>query len=135
MAKIGEYKDITGQRFGRLVALNFAHKRKNIIYWNCICDCGNETIVQGALLRRGHTQSCGCLQKERTIKAKTKHSLSNHRLSMVWSDIKDRCLNKKGKRFQDYGGRGITICDEWKNNFKAFWKSSSCNINCDYSVL
>ena len=114
--------DITGQRFGRLIAVKYF---KNGV-WLCKCDCGNTKMVDGASLRCGKVQSCGCLHRELTIKRSTKHGGSTDRLYRIWSGMKYRCFNSKGERYKDYGGRGITVCDEWLN-YEAFreWANSS----------
>ena len=112
-------KDLTGQRFGRLVAIEPTEKRKNKhIVWKCACDCGNFVIVPSSNLLSGRTKSCGCLQKENF--SHSKHNLYRTRLYGVWLGMKKRCYNQKTKRYKDYGGRGITVCDEWKNDFQAF---------------
>lgn len=118
MAKL---MDLTGQRFGRLVALKYEGRTKSYqSRWLVLCDCGNQTIVLAGALKSKKTQSCGCLQRERTSKAKTTHGLyhdQNRRrskLNRVWCTMKERCQNPNSKSFKDYGGRGITICDEWQ---------------------
>lgn len=88
----------------------------------CRCACGTEVIVRLAKLRSGHTQSCGCLQKERTAKAKggIQHGMRYHPLYKTWSSIKRRCLVPTDRAFKNYGARGITICDEWRDDPVAF---------------
>lgn len=117
--------DLTWRRFGRLVAVSYAGTKKGIAYWLCRCDCGNTKIVSRSNLIRGNTQSCSCLQKEsskeRLLKFAVKHGLYNTKLHNVWHNIKGRCYNKNTPSYHRYGGRGITICDEWKDNFKAFY--------------
>ena len=119
--------DLTGQRFGRLVVVSRAESKGNMTRWNCVCDCGNETVVYSNNLRRGYTQSCGCyrheFELERLSKKKThgeSHGKNKTRLYGIWSGMITRCFNEKSKRYEDYGGRGITVCDEWLNSFEAF---------------
>lgn len=114
------YKDLTGQRFGRLTVLEFVPNDKSNSYWKCKCDCGNETLVAGEKLTRNHTQSCGCLQKEITSQMFRKHGYSENRLHKTWRGMKDRCYNINDKSYKYYGGRGITVCDKWKDDFYAF---------------
>lgn len=121
-------KDLTGQRFGRLTVVADSGKRNNgYILWECRCDCGNTKIVDGWRLRSGATQSCGCLRQElavehiKGVKKKPKHGLVDHRLFGIWSGMKTRCYNENNKDFKDYGGRGITICDEWLADFLCFY--------------
>ena len=84
--------------------------------------CGNEFKANTYNINSGHNKSCGCYHKK--IKSEginRKHNLSNTRLYNTWSKLKNRVLNPKDKQYNDYGGRGITICDEWKNDFKSFY--------------
>lgn len=117
-------KDLTGQRFGRLVALEATGRTKDRrILWMCRCDCSNITFVSIGNLTKGHTKSCGCLHREQStsdaIKTNTKHNGWGTRLYGVWTDMRTRCNNPKHKAYKDYGGRGITVCDAW-NDFAAF---------------
>ena len=75
--------------------------------------CGEEFRTLINSVKNGHTKSCGCYQKRRTSESQKTHGLRSTRLYTVWADIKRRTLNPKNKRYSDYGGRGITICDEW----------------------
>lgn len=120
------YIEMTGKRFGRLVVVKRIENSGRRLRWLCRCDCGNEKIVRGSDLRNGHTQSCGCFHKEVVTNTlnnfcnKNPHGLRRTRLYKVWGSMKDRCLNEKHTGFKNYGGRGITICEEWVNDFKAF---------------
>lgn len=115
-------KDLTNQRFGRLTVLEFKGVSKSrSALWLCKCDCGNVKIVRSRDLVREHVKSCGCLKTELPSKRFSTHKLSKHRLYKIWDAMKHRCLNPNSSGFYKYGGRGITICDEWKNDFKAFY--------------
>lgn len=122
-----EYKiDLSGKRFGRLVVLEYAGKKKsgsqNKTLWKCICDCGNEKITDGGALHSGHTTSCGCLHKEIFGALNRKHNLAHKcNLYSVWKSMNGRCKNPKDKSYKNYGGRGIEVCEEWQNDFKAFY--------------
>ena len=83
--------------------------------------CGNEFKAQVQHINRGATISCGCYKSSKLSNRNKTHGLSNTRLNRIWSSIKDRTLNSKQKQYNDYGGRGITICDEWKNDFMSFY--------------
>ena len=124
-------QDLTGQKFNKLLVLKQVRKNKGKTYWLCKCDCGKETIVEGYKLKTGHIRSCGCLQREINIKRLTTHNLSKSRLYEIWGAIKNRCLNKNLKTYKNYGGRGITVCQEWLNDFKTFYDWA---INNGYSV-
>lgn len=124
-------KDMTGLRFGRLTVLERAGSKNGLATWRCRCDCGKETTVAGDVLRNGNTRSCGCLQRETRSKLgssmvaelsdrNTKHGMSRTRLYGIWENIKTRCQNPKSDDYHRYGGRGITICPEWRDSFEAF---------------
>ena len=113
--------NLTGQKFGRLTVLNELHNyHKKGVYWLCKCECGNLTEVKGTCLTHGHTKSCGCLNRDITRNRNTIHGAHGSRLYTIWQAMKDRCYNVNFKRYKDYGGRGVAVCDEWKNDFKAF---------------
>lgn len=121
----GNYIDMTGNRYGRLVVL----ERNGSVNggqakWLCQCDCGKQTTVRGQLLRNGHTQSCGCLasekKAERIAKRNRTHGGTYTRLYPIWHSMNQRCCEPTHKFYKDYGGRGITVCDEWRNSFEAF---------------
>ena len=137
-------KDITNQRFGRLVVLGKdGHKGKNIV-WKCRCDCGNETEANGNNLKKGYTKSCGCLARETTIKNnnkrkgipalhldRTTHGLSHAPEYVIWAGMKRRCNDLSDPR---YGGRGISVCEEWKNDFKSFYDSIGPRPSAEYTI-
>lgn len=121
-----------GQRFGRLTVVSLHHIRKHINknsnritnkeYYLCKCDCGKEKIIYKYCLGRS-TKSCGCLDLEK----KTKHGLYGTRIYREWQRIKRRCYYKKDDSYSYYGGRGIAVCDEWKNDFMAFYNWAMAN--------
>lgn len=116
-------KDISGQKFGRLTALYKLHNcmDKRNARWLCVCDRGNLTEVTLNNLQRHHTQSCGCYRKYTSIESNITHGKRNTRLYNTWAHMKQRCYNKNNKRYNDYGGRSIKVCDEWKDDFQAFY--------------
>lgn len=129
---MGARIDMTGMKCGRLTVVEFVgHNKMNFAMWRCKCDCGNEVIVKGRNLRTGHTQSCGCYCKDRSREAvlqyKTTHGETGSRLYIIWQSMKKRCYNPRDKRYENYGGRGIRVCDEWLHNYPAFheWALSS----------
>lgn len=121
---MGKFIDLTRKKFGRLTVesrvSDISHK------WNCICDCGSYAVVAGGNLRSGHTRSCGCLASEVTSAVKTKHGYSRktgrNGMYPVWAQMIARCTRKTHKQYPDYGGRGITVYEEWagKDGFIAF---------------
>lgn len=128
-SKTGKRYNLIGERFGRLLVLDFAGKNKyNQLYYLCVCNCGKEIVTLGHSLLSGVTKSCGCYHKEQSKKnsdrlkiINIKHNLCNHKLYSIWHQMKDRCYYEKYKSYKDYGGRGIIVCDEWKDNFQTFY--------------
>lgn len=124
--KGSQFEDLTGQRFGRLTVLYFIDQknRKTRQYnWMCRCDCGNETQANAYKLKQGLQQSCGCLKEEmkpRLGEITRKYKYSDKRLYGVYKSIINRCTNPKGREWKNYGGRGITVCDEWLKDYDAF---------------
>lgn len=115
-------EDLTGKRFGRLVVVSRAETTHVSTRWNCKCDCGNTCTVLAQNLKKGHTTSCGCYREESRVKVKYKHGYANTRIYGVYNKLKDRCCNPQNPRYAGYGGRGITLCDEWLNNPETFCK-------------
>ena len=125
---MGKVIDLTGQRFGRLVVLwkQGLDKSKRNTLWFCRCDCGKEKAVSFGALKSGATQSCGCIQKERTAEAHKTHGMCDTRLYRTWRGMVNRCTNQNEPAYPNYGGRGNTICESWKT-FEPFkeWALSS----------
>lgn len=131
VTNMGKYVDLTGMTFGKLKVIEFAGGRKqsngrNRGYWRCMCECGNETTVLCSSLLNGTTKSCGCFKRERSSKANKKHGMNGSRLNWVWRAMRGRCLNSNSKDYKRYGGRGITICNEWDKFFEFYnWAMNS----------
>jgi hypothetical protein len=129
---MGKLIDLTGRTFERLTVIRRAAPKQNTkaVYWDCECRCGNTITVVSADLRSGHTKSCGCYNSDvitaRNI-AGTKHGYGTHPLYNVWKNMKERCYNPETHNYNRYGGRGITVCDEWRNNLTAFVQWSEAN--------
>lgn len=111
-------KDLTGQKFGRLTAVSF-EKTGSSVKWSCVCDCGNIVKAYGYDLQRGRVTSCGC--------RKQTHGGRYSRLYEIWHSMKQRCNNPKHQFFRYYGGKGISVCQEWEKNFASFrdWSLSN----------
>jgi hypothetical protein len=109
---MGRFIDRTGMKYGRLLVVADAGvgKSKKRL-WQCVCDCGTETVVVSGDLVTGHTQSCGCFKMEKT----TKHGGWKKSSYNTWRAMMRRCCNPKDKDFSRYGARGITVCEEWKD--------------------
>lgn len=121
-------KNLSGTTVGRLLVLEkVGHLPSGVILWKCLCDCGNECIVRADSLSHENTRSCGCLKKEADAARLKTHGFSNTKQYHVWLSMKDRCSNKNNKNFHHYGGRGISVCDEWSGNFVSFYDWSMKN--------
>lgn len=117
-----KFLDLTSKKFNKLTVIKRVKKEGDKrTYWKCICDCGKETVVRQDGLVIGRTKSCGCLQYENRKPTHKIHGLRNHRLYGIWACMKQRCYDKNNKRYYCYGKRGITVCEDWKNNFKSFY--------------
>lgn len=124
---MGKFQDLTGQKFGRLKVIKRVENKGRQTMWLCKCDCGNEKIVRGSHLINGYIKSCGCLNKEILRQRCSKHLQSKTRLHQIWLRMKQRCVNKNLECYKNYGGRGITVCDDWKNDFMSFYSWSMQN--------
>lgn len=128
---MGKFRDLTDQKFGRLIVIKRAKNKKGRTAWLCQCECGKKAVVLSHSLISGNTQSCGCLNREISAiinkQQKTTHGKTHTKLYDVWRGIKARCFNKNNHAYKDYGGRGITVCDEWKNDFVAFETWANAN--------
>ena len=125
-------EDLTGKRFGRLVVVAQAEdyvdsQGCHYARWKCLCDCQKDTenpnyaYVAGSNLKNGATQSCGCIHREMMRERHSKHNMTDSRLYCVWKGMKARCYIETHIHYNIYGAKGITVCDEWKNDFQAFY--------------
>lgn len=118
--KKGQFIDITGKRFGQLIATERIPPASGTrSKWICKCDCGNVATVSISNLRNGHTTSCGCVIVKKCKETHTKHGGRNDRLYAVWRLMKQRCQRTETPEYKYYGGRGIAVCAEWQD-YKAF---------------
>ena len=149
---MGQYKDLIGKKFGKLLVISKAdYKKNNKIVYVCQCDCGNKAFVKACNLTRTTrpTRSCGCIHKELNKTRGIKHNMRYNRIYGVWCTMNQRCSNPNYKGYKYYGGRGIKVCDEWKHNPQSFFewafdngynehaKTGDCtidriNVNGDY---
>lgn len=105
--------DLTGRSFGRLrIIERMPPQPDGAVWWRCLCECGTEKTARGADLNRGFITSCGCWRKE-LPKTRSTHGGSSTRLYRIWQAMHDRTSNPKASRYAYYGGRGISVCDEW----------------------
>lgn len=139
--------DISGKRYGRLVATIATGRDKNRhVIWECVCDCGNVKNIAATSLVQGYTLSCGCYYLEVRGKAGKTHGLSTSKIYRVYRGMLDRCNNPTVERHKHYGGRGIKVCDRWMESFENFYEDmfptyslglslDRINVNGDYDLM
>jgi predicted nucleic acid-binding Zn ribbon protein len=111
--------DLTGQKYGRWTVVKMAPRRKGKTFWECVCECGTVKEVRTGGLRNGISKSCGCWNNEQI--RLVDHGMKDSPEWKSWSDMKQRCLNPNNKSYEHYGGRGIVVCERWKDNFVDFY--------------
>lgn len=111
--------DLTGQKFGKWTVLCRAeNNQRNATMWKCMCECGKVSDVLGTNLRLGRTHGCkvcNCGKKNKN------HGMTHSKIYKTWKNMRQRCFNKNDHSYKNYGGRGITVCDEWRNSFESFY--------------
>lgn len=121
MAKL---KNEVGNKYGRLTVVTDAGRNSGgTVLWRCVCCCGNSVTVLGTSLRTGNTKSCGCLAKDNGStmgKSLCTHGLSKNKLYYVWKQMVSRCTKHTNPVYNNYGGRGIKVCEEWVDSPEAF---------------
>ena len=120
-------ENLKNKKFNKLLVIEETHskitpKGEKVVHWVCLCECGNKTVVSSNNLKRGHIKSCGCLNG-----GNIKHNCSNKRLYHIWSNMLQRCSNPKNPDYKNYGGRGIKVCNEWRENFVNFYNWAITN--------
>ncbi|MDO8609413.1 MAG: AP2 domain-containing protein, partial [bacterium] len=108
--------DLINQKFGRLIVKSL-YSTKGGSRWTCDCECGNSLIVLGRSLKMGRTKSCGCLKIDTAGDQCRTHGMSHNSTYETWHGMKSRCNNINNKKYSDYGGRGIKVCEKWQNEF------------------
>lgn len=118
---MGRTKDLTGMRFGNLVAIKRTElSEKGQWIWLCQCDCGEQTTASVGKLMAGDRKSCGCLLKQHRETFATTHGGSYDRLYHIWTGMKQRCHNPNSKDYKHYGEKGIVVCEEWRSSYVNF---------------
>jgi|SRR5215472_3671106 len=115
-------RNLVGKQFGRWTVLSVSHRnsKSKRVYWFCQCSCGTRMAVDGVNVTTGRSLSCGCLRKE--IGGNRQHGLCHTPEWKVWAKMKERCYNPNSAGYEHYGGRGIYVCSEWRNDFSAFYR-------------
>ena len=128
--------NLIGKRFGRLTVIAFDRIQNHKAYWKCVCDCGLTVVAHGNNLRRGNTKSCGCLRRETAAsrgRANAVHGESHAhrtRLYTIWCGMKQRCENPNRLAYGLYGGKGVKVCEEWRD-YAAFKEWAEANGYAD----
>ncbi len=130
------FKDLTGQKFGRLTVVSYAGRRGKygVHSWNCSCQCGGERTTMGLSLGSGKTVSCGCIQRERAKECATVHGMIDRPEYVVWQGMIARCTYPKNKFYKKYGGAGVRVCDRWRRLFADFIKDMGPRTSATHSL-
>ena len=135
------FNDLTGKRFGRWLVLEYVGTAKNRqSLWNCQCDCGTVKRIKGDSMQRGQSMSCGCLRREMQSSWNIKHGETRNKYNSgskeynAWRGIISRCEHRGDTNWWRYGGRGITICREWRHDFQAFLTSVGRSPSPKHSI-
>lgn len=135
------FRDLTGQRFGRLVCISRHSDRRSsgemYARWSCVCDCGTHHDVDSRALTRGQSRSCGCLQRDRareTARKNATHGRSGTPEYYTWQKTLSRCYNTNDNAYSNYGGRGIRVCKRWKASFGAFLEDMGARPSSSHSI-
>jgi hypothetical protein len=118
--------DLTGQNFGRLKVISeddpYVQPNGRIRFmWKVLCECGNEFSARGESLRIGETKSCGCFRVDVVSARRMRHGQTGSKEYRIWNNMKNRCLNPRIRSYQNYGARGITVCERWLESFENFY--------------
>lgn len=130
----GLFQNLIGMEFSRLIVVGYLGRKGANNNWECVCICGNSCQVSGGNLKSGHTQSCGCWQKEKTSQVAKKHGMSRSAEYRTWFAIKKRCYDQSCTRYPRYGGRGITVCDRWLESFEHFLSDMGPRPSANHSI-
>ena len=130
---MGTFKDLTGIKFNHLTVIEQAGRDKyGKILWRCKCDCGNEVVTLGRGLTNGHCKSCGCIKNKTKREDGRFKGLTDTRPFRIWKGMIARCFNEQCESYPDYGGRGITVCEEWVGT-QGFFNFLSWALNNGYA--
>ncbi len=128
------FQDLTGRRFNRLTVQGYAGRPGSNALWYCLCDCGNKTKSVGCSLKSGATQSCGCLGLENRVRQVRTHGKSRTPEYRIWKHMRERCENRNDKAYAGYGGRGIKVCEQWRESFEAFFADIGKRPSAKHSI-
>ncbi len=138
MTKTKNAKSLIGKRFGRLLVLELTPRPDRLktlgFYLSCVCDCGTVVPVSVTCLKRGGTNSCGCLRSELSSTRNSTHGLRDLPEYTVWVGMNRRCRSKDDKSYKNYGGRGIYVCDAWRSSFARFYEDVGPRPDRGFSI-
>jgi predicted DNA-binding transcriptional regulator AlpA len=121
-----KFKDLTGRRFGMLIATAPAYSRQGAWYWRYKCDCGKVCVKAGSdvtkSVKLGGTPSCGCAVAAQIGRKNSTHGMSGSKIYIVWRNMRNRCNKQWEPAYKNYGARGIKVCKRWQDSFAAFWE-------------
>lgn len=123
-----------GDRFSRLTVLREAETQKKHRRFECLCECGMVTVTPLSNLRNGTAKSCGCWQKQVVSQASRKHGAYLTREYGIWESMLARCYNKNNSNWKFYGGRGITVCAQWREDFTRFLADVGKSPTCQHTI-
>jgi hypothetical protein len=129
-----KFKDLTGMVFSRWTVIEQGISKNKTTYWKCQCSCGTFKYVESCSLRRGNSKSCGCFAVDEVKARNAKYGRHKHAVYDTWCGMKKRCLNESNKSFNDYGGRGIDLCQEWIDSFEAFFNHIGERPSAQHSI-
>lgn len=134
MDKAGSnFIDETGATYGRWTVVGYSHTHDGSAFWDCVCDCGKKSKIEGTSLRSGNTKSCGCLAVDNGRKRSITHGGANTVEYRAWKGLRARCNNKNNARYGLYGGRGIKVCKRW-NHFVNFIEDMGRRPSKNHSI-
>lgn len=132
------FKDLTGQRFGRLRVNSLAgmvsYAKCKSAMWSCICDCGSTHEIRSTILLRGEANSCGCLRSEVVAAKNFKHGGAGTKTFIIWQAMIRRCTNPNVPEWMNYGGRGIIVCARWRHSFENFLEDLGQRPSLKHSI-
>lgn len=126
--------DLIGRTYGRLTVLSRDENAGKEPRWRCVCECGSVKVIYGTSLRSGQTKSCGCLAKIITSKRSLKHGMFGSPEWRAWNSMKSRCHQPSNKNFINYGARGITVCDRWRESFENFFADMGARPSSEHQI-
>lgn len=114
----------SGDKFGRLIAVDRVRGANGLLLWRFACECGNEVVNNGQPMLAGTWLSCGCLRAEMRGKEHPQysHGMRHTRVYRIWNAMRQRCHNPKQPHYERYGGKGIAVCERWRQSFTAFYE-------------